>query len=26
MSHCRTVEPVLKQQADGHWVACHLYD
>jgi oligopeptide transport system ATP-binding protein len=26
MSQCRTVEPVLKQQADGHWVACHLYD
>jgi oligopeptide transport system ATP-binding protein len=26
MSQCRTVEPVLKQQAEGHWVACHLYD
>jgi oligopeptide transport system ATP-binding protein len=26
MSQCRTIEPVLKQQADGHWVACHLYD
>jgi oligopeptide transport system ATP-binding protein len=26
MSQCRTVEPALKQQADGHWVACHLYD
>jgi oligopeptide transport system ATP-binding protein len=26
MSRCRTVEPVLKQQAEGHWVACHLYD
>jgi oligopeptide transport system ATP-binding protein len=26
MSQCHTVEPVLKQQADGHWVACHLYD
>jgi oligopeptide transport system ATP-binding protein len=23
---CRTVEPVLKQLADGHSVACHLYD
>jgi oligopeptide transport system ATP-binding protein len=22
---CRTVTPPLKQQADGHWVACHLY-
>ena len=26
MSQCRAIEPVLKQQADGHWVACHLYD
>jgi len=26
MSQCRTVEPVLKQQAEGHWVACHLYE
>ncbi len=26
MGHCRTIEPALKQQADGHWVACHLYD
>ncbi len=22
---CRTVAPKLQQQADGHWVACHLY-
>ena len=22
---CRTVVPRLQQQADGHWVACHLY-
>jgi oligopeptide transport system ATP-binding protein len=22
---CRTVVPKLQQQADGHWVACHLY-
>jgi oligopeptide/dipeptide ABC transporter ATP-binding protein len=22
---CRTVVPPLRQQADGHWVACHLY-
>jgi oligopeptide transport system ATP-binding protein len=26
MSQCRIVEPALKQQAEGHWVACHLYD
>jgi oligopeptide/dipeptide ABC transporter ATP-binding protein len=26
MDRCRTDEPVLKQQSDGHWVACHLYD
>jgi oligopeptide transport system ATP-binding protein len=26
MSQCRSIEPVLQQQADGHWVACHLYD
>ena len=26
MSQCRTVEPDLKQQTDGHWVACHLYE
>jgi len=26
MDRCRTIEPELKQQADGHWVACHLYD
>jgi len=26
MGQCRTVEPVLQQQADGHWVACHLYE
>ncbi len=25
-SQCRTVEPAMEQQADGHWVACHLYD
>jgi oligopeptide transport system ATP-binding protein len=22
---CRTVVPPLRPQADGHWVACHLY-
>jgi oligopeptide transport system ATP-binding protein len=22
---CRTVVPELRPQADGHWVACHLY-
>jgi len=22
---CRTVVPALRPQADGHWVACHLY-
>jgi oligopeptide transport system ATP-binding protein len=26
MSQCRSVEPLLKQQGKGHWVACHLYD
>ena len=23
---CRVVAPVLRQQQEGHWVACHLYD
>jgi oligopeptide/dipeptide ABC transporter ATP-binding protein len=22
---CSTVVPMLQQQEDGHWVACHLY-
>jgi oligopeptide transport system ATP-binding protein len=22
---CRTIVPPLRKQADGHWVACHLY-
>jgi oligopeptide/dipeptide ABC transporter ATP-binding protein len=22
---CSTVTPPLRQQQDGHWVACHLY-
>jgi oligopeptide transport system ATP-binding protein len=26
MPHCAVIEPMLKQQAEGHWVACHLYD
>ena len=26
MPQCRTVVPRLQQKADGHWVACHLYD
>jgi oligopeptide transport system ATP-binding protein len=24
-AECRTVVPPLRPQADGHWVACHLY-
>jgi oligopeptide transport system ATP-binding protein len=23
---CRSVPPTLRQQTEGHWVACHLYD
>ena len=26
LAHCRVVAPVLRQQEEGHWVACHLYD
>jgi len=25
MPECRVVTPRLRQRADGHWVACHLY-
>jgi oligopeptide transport system ATP-binding protein len=25
-AECRSVEPVLRQHNDDHWVACHLYD
>jgi oligopeptide transport system ATP-binding protein len=24
--NCRVVAPMLRQQEQGHWVACHLYD
>jgi oligopeptide transport system ATP-binding protein len=26
MDHCASVKPVLKEVADGHYAACHLYE
>lgn len=26
MEHCASVKPVLKEVADGHYAACHLYE
>ncbi|MFP6772379.1 MAG: hypothetical protein VCE74_08580 [Alphaproteobacteria bacterium] len=26
MAVCQTTRPELRLQADGHWVACHLFD
>jgi oligopeptide transport system ATP-binding protein len=25
-AECRVIAPMLRQQEEGHWVACHLYD